>query len=356
MHTLVLRRGDKIEGIVPLAISRGWEAFPTREKFVRIAEDFQYLPSTRWRRFVPIRRLTFPLSFPSSNIRSHLILPRAGREHALAVMAYCHKIRDRWDLLSLDGIPRDSDQETLLCEAAAYHGLRRGLSRHSRTLLHASLPASLEEYLAGRSRNFRSGWRRARRQSMERTGSLGGFDIREFRGDSIDEGIDKLLDLERRSWKVKTTRKRELYVTLNDDYRLFHRHVAKAFAASDQAQVLVTEIGGQPANALYCLERQGIITCVLTYQAEEFMDRVSVAPLWARFFEIAIERNLRKVDFNGNTSHLARFANGQTSFSRLVFYHSAFYSTLLKAAADGATLAAHVFSRTESSRSLAVDE
>ena len=191
---------------------------------------------------------------------------------------------------------------------------------------------------------------------MERTAGLGGFDIREFRGDSIDEGIDKLLDLERRSWKVKTTRKRDLYVTLNDDYRLFHRQVARAFAASNQAQVLVTEIGGQPANALYSLERQGIITCVLTYQAEEFADRVSVAPLWGRFFEIAIERNLRKVDFNGNTSHLARFANGQTSFSRLVFYHSAFYSTLLRAAADGANLMAHAFSRTESSRSLAVDE
>ena len=146
MQTLVLRRGDEVQGIVPLAISRGWEAFPTREKFVRIAEDFQYLPSMRWRRFVPIRRLTFPLSFPSSNIRSHLILPRAGPEHASAVLAYCHKIRDRWDLLCLDGIPRDSDQEKLLCEAAPYHGLRRGLSRYSRTLLHASLPTSLEEY------------------------------------------------------------------------------------------------------------------------------------------------------------------------------------------------------------------
>lgn len=356
MHTLVLRRGGEIQGIVPLAISRGWEAFPTREKFVRIAEDFQHLPSTRWRRFVPIRRLTFPLSFPSSNIRSHLIVPRPGPEHASAVMAYCKKIRDRWDLLSLDGIPINSDQEKLLCDAAALHGLRRGLSRHSRTLLHATLPASMDEYLAERSRNFRSAFRRARRQSIERTADLGAFDIREFRGDSIDEGIDKLLDLERRSWKVKTARKRDLYVTLNDNYRLFHRDVAKAFAASDQVQVLVTEIGGQPANALYSLERQGIITCVLTYQAEELADRVSVAPLWGRFFEIAIERNLRKVDFNGNTSHLSRFANGQSSFSRLVFYHSTLYSTLLKAAADGANLMAHAFLRTKSRRSLAVDE
>ena len=44
MHTLVLRRGSAVEGIVPLALSRGWEAFPTTEKNIRIAEDFQHLP------------------------------------------------------------------------------------------------------------------------------------------------------------------------------------------------------------------------------------------------------------------------------------------------------------------------
>jgi len=77
MHTLVLRRGGVVEGIMPLALSRGWEAFPTREKNVRIAEDFQHLPSMRWRRVVPMRRLSFPLSLPSSNIRAHFLLRRA---------------------------------------------------------------------------------------------------------------------------------------------------------------------------------------------------------------------------------------------------------------------------------------
>jgi CelD/BcsL family acetyltransferase involved in cellulose biosynthesis len=302
----------------------------------------------RWRRFVPIRRLTFPLSFPSSNIRSHLILRRADPGQTEAVLSYCHRIRDCWDVLSLDGIPEGSEQEGLLCGAAARFGLKRGRARHSRTLLHASLPSSMEAFLGQRSRNFRRGLLRARRQSVERTAGLGEFRIREFRGDSIDEGMSKLLDVERESWKVKRTRKRELYLTLNEENRCFHRSVAKAFAASDEAQVLVTEIGGRPANAMYSLERQGVITCVLTYQAEEFTNLVTVAPLWGRFFEIAIERGLRVVDFNGNNSYLARYANGQTRFDRLVFYNTAWYSSLLRATADGASLLAQAFSRDRS--------
>jgi CelD/BcsL family acetyltransferase involved in cellulose biosynthesis len=210
----------------------------------------------------------------------------------------------------------------------------------------------MEAFLAERSHNFRSGLRRARRQSMERTAALGEFHIREFRGDAIDEGMSKLFDLERRSWKAKKTRQREIHVTLNDASSGFYRSVAQAFAASDQAQVLVTEVGGRPANALYSIERQGSIACVLTYQAEEFAKLVTVTPLWGRFFEIAIERGLRYVDFNGHSAYLARYANGEHRFSRLVFYQSALYSTLLRATANGANLLARLLSR----RSLAVDD
>lgn len=345
MHTLVLWSRGEVHGIVPLALTRGWEAFPTRGKNVRIAEDYQHLPSMRWRRFVPVRRLGFPLSFSSSNIRSHLILREANLRQIESVLSYCRTIRDRWDILSLDGIPKGSDQENLLSGAAPYFGLRRGQSRHERSFLRTSLPSSMEVFLERRSGSFRRGLRRSRRQSIERSAGLGDFHIREYRGDSIDEGMNKLFDLERQSWKTKHARKRELHLTLEDKHRRFHRSVAKAFAVADEAQVLVTEIGGRPANALYSLEREGTIACVLTYQAEELASRVSVAPLWEQFFEIAIERGLREVDFNGNNSYLARYADGHSEFSRLVFYNPAFYSSLLRATADGANHLAGLFSR-----------
>src|SRR5687768_5047504 len=306
MHTLALRRGNAVVGVVPLALSHGWEAFPTSEKNVRIADDFQYLSSLRWRRVVPIRRLSFPLSFPSANLRAHFLLRQAESSAIEAVLAYCHSIRDRWDILAFDGIPSGSAQEAILCNVAGDFGLRPGKSRRERTLLHATLPDSMDAFLGQRSRNFRSSYRRALRQSMERAGQI---QIREFRRDSIDEGMEKLLALERQSWKAASTRQRTLHVTLNEGYRRFHRDVARAFAASDQAQVLVTEIGGHPVNALYSLEREDVVACVLTFQAEATAQQVSLAPLWGRFFEGAIARGRRVVHFNGNSDHLARMAN-----------------------------------------------
>lgn len=341
MHTLVLRRANTVVGIVPLALSHGWEAFPTSEKNVRIAEDFQHLPSLRWRRFVPIRRLSFPLSFSSTNLRGHLLLRQTDAPQIRAVLAYCHSIRNCWDILSFDGLPAGSEQESLLSAAAMDFGFRRGKSRRQRTTLRATLPDSMETFLGERSRNFRSSYRRALRQSRQRTAALGEFEIREFRHQSIDEGMVKLLALEQQSWKAMRTRKRSLHVTLSDAYCAFHRDVASAFAASDQAQVLVTEIAGRPVNALYSLEREGVIACVLTFQAEQMAHQVSLAPLWGRFFETAIARGIRSVDFNGDSEHLARFANGGDTFGRVVLYHAAIYSSWLRRIADAAHVLAH---------------
>jgi hypothetical protein len=253
-----------------------------------------------------------------------------------AVLSYCHQIRDRWDILALDGIPQGSEQERLLCALAPGFGLRQGRSRHSRSFLSTPLPDSMTEFLAQRSHNFRRGLRRAQRQGIERTADLGELSVREYRGDAVEAGMTHLLNLERQSWKTSKTRRRLHHLTLDDESSRFHRSVATAFAASDEAQVLVTEIGARPANALYSLERQGIITCVLTYQAEELAQRVSVAPLWGRFFEIAIERGLRLVDFNGDNSYLARYAKDRRRFGRLVFYSDRFFSSLLRVTADGA--------------------
>jgi hypothetical protein len=49
------------------------------------------------------------------------------------------------------------------------------------------------------------------------------------------------------------------------------------------------------------------------------------------------------VDFNGNSSYLARYASGETRYARLVFYNSGWYSSALRAAADGAHLLARRF-------------
>jgi hypothetical protein len=198
----------------------------------------------------------------------------------------------------------------------------------------------MEMFLRQRSRNFRRSLKRARHQSIERTRDLGDFDIREHRGDAIDAGMTALFELEARSWKAARSRTRELHMTLDDRYRGFHREVAGAFAEQDAAQVLVTEIGGRPANAMYSVQRGRTISCVLTYQAEDLADRASVTPLWERFFELAIERGASTVDLNGDNDYLSRFATDRREFNRLNFFSRTRYSSLLRLVADAATVVA----------------
>ena len=344
MHTLVLRRGGSVEGIVPLALSRGWEAFPTTEKNIRIAEDFHHIPAMRWRRVVPIRRLTFPLSFPSSNLRAHFLLREPQRQLIEAALSYCRTIRKHWDMLSLDGIPEASEQEALISGAAPRFGLQRGKSRHGRILLRAALPPTMEAFLKARSHNFRSGLKRAFRQSIEKTVAFGDFQIREFRGARLTKAWPGYSISNARAGRPG--RRGSVRFMSSSTMR------TAASIASHQGICRIGRCAGardgdrRPAgNALCSLERQGMITCVLTYQAEEFAKLVTVAPLWSRFFEIAIERGLREVDFNGNSAYLARYADLEARFSRLTFYNSAFYSSLLRATADAANVLAHTFAR-----------
>ncbi|MEQ8660638.1 MAG: GNAT family N-acetyltransferase [Gammaproteobacteria bacterium] len=341
MRTLVLRRAGAVFAIAPLMLSHGREVFPTSGKNVRIADDYRYLPATRWRRLVPIRRLGFALNFPSSNIRSHLLLADDGDAGAIgAVLAWCAAVRADWDLLALDGIPVGSAQARLLAAAAPGCGLAMGRAHHVRAFLSASLPATMEAFLGARSASFRRWLKRAERDSRAHTAALGELAVREYRGADIDAGMDTLFALEQQSWKVGQARSRALHLVLDDTARAFHRDVARAFAARDAAQVLVTTVGERAVNALFCLERGGVSSGVLTYRAEAFADRVAVAPLWRRYFELGIARGLNLADLNGNNDYLARYADGSAEYARLVFYHGGPYSTLLRVVADAASRAA----------------
>ena len=73
LHVLVLRAGGTVVGIVPLIISTGFELFPSRNHQIYTADDYKYTWVPRFVRLVPIRRLSFPLSVPVGNRRSHFL-------------------------------------------------------------------------------------------------------------------------------------------------------------------------------------------------------------------------------------------------------------------------------------------
>jgi len=334
LHVLLLRRGTEAVGIAPFMVSRGREVFPQRDPYVQIADDFRFIPADRWRRVVPIRRLTFLLNVSTNNVRSQILTAGEDPSLAAAVLEYCGRIANEWDLMVLEGLPASSGQAEALRRLAPAGRLRACSYRYSRKILRTELSRSLDEFLARRSSHFRKRLRQSCVQAERRVADLGGLRLREYRSGEIQAGLEQLLALESRSWKIKEVRRRRLYMRLDDKMRSFYREVAGAFAATDSAQVLMMEVGNEPAAGLFSLEREGIICCVLTFLSEDFSDRVTNAPLWREFVRKAIDRGLREVDFNGNTRNIQKWADDSRLYERAMFFNRRPYSRLLSAVWD----------------------
>ena len=336
LHVLVLRVGGTVVGIVPLIISTGFELFPSRNHHMYTADDYKYTWVPRFVRLMPIRRLSFPLSVPVGNRRSHfLFVEHDPRFYALTVN-YMESIARDWDLLVIEGFPSGSPQEELLLRSVATSGLRDDGRRFDRLTLWADLPDSMEAFLAAKSNHFRKRLRAACRQAQDRFGDLR---LREFRGSEIDEGMERIFALERRSWKASGTKRRHFRVRPEERLEKFHREVARAFAATDGAVVLTMDVGERPVAGIYCLERDGVVMPINTFMDEEFADRLTTAPMFRRLVEMSIERGLKELDFNGYTENITKWADKTRASSRFYFYNRQPYSRFLRALSQTAHLA-----------------
>ena len=342
MHVLSLHSSGDLVGIAPLVVSSGLEAFPDRGKNVRLIDDYEHLPGLRWRRVVPIKRLTYPLSFAASNIHGHPLLVEKKPEYYRAIFEYALEIKDRWDLLSLDGAPPDSVEWSGFSQAGHALGLKQGLTEHSREFYAIELPKSFAEFMQDRSRSFRRWVKREFDRTTKAAHGLGAFEIRSFRGDQIELGMKYLFELEKKSWKVSSDRRRDLHLRLDERNRGFHWRAACRFAENDEAQVLVGFAGNEPLNALYTLESQGQTNGVLIYQANQYAREFSASPIIMSAIERAIENGLTYFDLNGNNTYLNRYANSSRTFRRLTFYQPTGYSRLLGVVSNGVTRAARL--------------
>jgi CelD/BcsL family acetyltransferase involved in cellulose biosynthesis len=328
IHVLILRVGGTAVGIVPLIISRSYELFPSRNLHVHTGDDYRYTRVPSSMRWVPIRRLSFPLSVAVANRRSHFLFPEHDPRLYAATMNYAASIAREWDLLVIEGFPSGSPQEALLLRAAADSGLRDDGRRFDRESMFATLPESMDAFLAAKTNHFRKRMRAETRQASERFENLR---LREFRGAEIDEGMARIFALEKRSWKAESSRQRTFYIGPDPQLETFHSEVARAFAATDRALVLTVDIGEQSVAGIYCVERDGVMAAIITFRDQEFAGQLTMAPLFRRLVEIGIERGLKELDFNGKTVNIEKWADGTRVSSRFFFYNRRPYSRLLRA-------------------------
>lgn len=327
LHVLVLRvRGDVI-GIVPLIISAGLELFPSRSHHVYTTDDYKYTRVPRFVRLVPVRRLSFPLSVPVGNRRSHFLFVEQDPRFYQVTVRYMEAIAREWDLLVVEGLPKGSQQEALLLSSVCQSGLRDDGRRFDRATLYANLPDSIDAFLAAKSGDFRRRLKAACRKVEERFGNL---QLREFRGSNIEEGMNRMFALEGRSWKATDTNRRKFRIRPDAQIHAFHREVSQAFAATDGALVVTMDVGDRPVAGLYCLERDNVMMPITTFMDDEFADRLTTMPMFRRLVEISIDRGIREIDFNGRTVNLAKWADGTRESSRFFFYNRRPYSRFLR--------------------------
>ena len=343
IHVLVIRSGGAVVGLVPLTITRSYELFPAGKFHVHTGLDYRYSTVPRFARLVPVRRLSFPLSVAVANRRSHFLFLEHDPRFYTEIMNYVRSIARDWDLFVIEGFPSGSPQEQLLLDPAARAGLTRDGRKGERTSMFANLPDSMDAFLAAKSNHFRKRLRAECRQAQERFPDLR---LREFRGAEIEQGIQRIFALEARSWKAKDTRKRTYYIAPDPQLETFHREVAHAFAATDGALVLTMDLGERSVAGIYCVERDGVMAAIITFRDEEFFDRLTAAPLFRRLVEIAIERGLTELDFNGNSVNIEKWADGNRLSSRFYFYNHRPYSRFLRTLARTAHVARAALSST----------
>jgi CelD/BcsL family acetyltransferase involved in cellulose biosynthesis len=283
-------------------------------------------------RVVPIRRVTLPLNIASHNVRGHLLLEDDAADLYRAVAAYWAEHAGAWDLMMLDGLPEDSPQVPSLRDAAASTSLRALAHGVSRPQCFADLPASMEEYLAGRTGKFRKTYH----YDLRRNARSGGIDVVEYGGRDALAGLEVLFAIEANTWKARADDKTVRW-PLSDRLRAFLADAVQAFASADQAHVLVMTVDGHPAGGLLGLSRQQTMMGLVTYLDDAYRERVTNTALMKRWVEIAIERRLSHIDFHGDTLNIRRWATRSASFRRLYLVNGRPYSRLLGTAKASAT-------------------
>lgn len=340
-HTLVLSRGGRPVGILPLAVTRGMEQFPFRDPYVTMPEDYRHLPYLRLRRLAPVRRLTFPLGIASGNLRGQAIFPDDGCSLLRSAASHVAGTAGAWDVAVWPGLRATEGEDSELADAAGAAGLRVGSRRTVRPMLKIDLPTSFDDFLKARSAHFRKRMQQECNKVARTFAHLGEMAVRAYRGSEIGAGLDILFALERLSWKVHDDKDRRLHLTLDDPACGFFREVAERFAAEDQAQVLTLRFGETPAAAFLTLERADVTACILTYRNETLGNSVAIAPIWRALVSRSIDQGIRRIDINGYARNYMKWAKDKEDYVQLLLYNRRPYSRLLHAADEGAISLRH---------------
>jgi len=237
-------------------------------------------------------------------------VPRRG-EHPAAADALC---------VALDALEWDIFFGEQLPSAEGWPELLRGRLWRREASPNLILPKTWDEYLAGRSANFRQQLRR-RKAALAREGDVR---IRLADERTLDADLDALFALHRARWGVSPTD--------FSDTR-FHREIAQKAFARGWLRLWVLELDGRPLAAWHGFH-VGSVTSYYQAGRDPAADQYSVGfLLMAHSIKSAIAEGATEYRLGrGDEAFKGRFANGDDELASVVVARGAVGESALVAA------------------------
>lgn len=298
LHVLLVRDGERLIGIAPLMIA---------------AEKLRGLP---------LRKLGFLLN--GCSVKSNFIVPPEEIEKFFdALVNYFVQIKGRWDLLSLHGI---SEASALLPSLVHRTGGRSGLPALAPSSWdNAVIPIdrTWEDFIKSRSRHFKKRLKVTERDLNTR----GKVTVARYRERfEADLAMDKIFDIEGRSWKAT----RGETMAARRDYRAFYLDVVKHFAERGAWRAWILEVDGKAVASHFGFLDQGI------YYAEKQSydsDYAIISP-GKSVFRVALEDTFREgmareIDLDSRTGFSEHWADLTRRHYELFLFNRRVYSRFL---------------------------
>lgn len=257
-------------------------------------------------------------------MRSHLILTEKPDEAVQTILGFLYRNRRIWDLVELNNLPTDSPNTGLLIEGLKRSKLPFGYAPR-RFSPYIPLEGGWDSYLASKSKSFRKEIRYKRRRA-EREYRV---EVRRIvRVENIDLLMDKIVEVDARSWRYKTG----AAIALNPDVRKALYRMTQIANERGWLYVGLLEFDGRPVAYEYKLAYNGTVYGLRIGYDEEYKKFSPGLILRSFMLQSAFQDGMHEFDLAGhNDPYKARWTGHIREHIDLTIYNrcSSFFALYL---------------------------
>lgn len=265
-------------------------------------------------RGVSVNAVTFIANYHSN--RSGFILLRRKEEAARTILSFLIKSNIRFDLLCLDFIVKDSDTDKALMTVTEEEKIKN-FKKIGNVSPYIQINCNWEEYLSGRSKNFRN----KLRNTNNRLDKYGCYELISYKDQRLSEGITDIFTVSENTWKFKA---KTAIVSSNESINFYHAF-AKLASIRGWLDILVLKLDNQPCAFVYNLNYKNKTYFLKIGYSENFSNLSPGFFVLSNSIKKSFEKSYVEFDLLGDNE---RYKMEWTSLCRTHYKYWAFKDTL----------------------------